>query len=304
MTRPLYLTQEAPTRWWQAGFLKRSLNHITHCRMSWKADSTVVAGQAMQTSTVHPPTAAAIVMNTKKKSFNSKGDGHPKEPESSSVPSDESGKALRKAPLSFCSVAINLAIDTWSATNNILSQFFLTIGRSQDFWRLRSSGKEAPPLAPLQDSTASVSSLVSAMLILERIVSTNSPTELIESSKEGRVISPTFFSIYYNTNCHLFSKLVIFWLNSILERSKPLSCVITANQRWSFNHKLDSFSIAWVGHLNFRTHFSPFWCIQEIQFFIMHYTCNWGPVYHVHVTYCIKFGLNWYFKYFLGKIVI
>ena len=45
------------------------------------------------------------------------------------------------------------------------------------------------PLAPLQDSTASASSLVSAMLILERIVSTNSPTEFIEARKEGSAIS-------------------------------------------------------------------------------------------------------------------
>ena len=40
-----------------------------------------------------------------------------------------------------------------------------------------------------QDSTASASSLVSAMLILERIVSTNSLTEFIEARKEGSVIS-------------------------------------------------------------------------------------------------------------------
>ena len=44
--------------------------------------------------------------------------------------------------------------------------------RESTFWRLKSSGKEASPLAPVQDSTASASSLVSAMLILERIVST------------------------------------------------------------------------------------------------------------------------------------
>ena len=97
---------------------------------------------------------------------------------------------LSQAPLSFCAVAINLALDTWSAFNNILSQFLLTIGKSQAFWRFRSSGKEAPPLAPLQDSTASASSLMSALLILERIVTTNSPTELIEVMKEGRAIYP------------------------------------------------------------------------------------------------------------------
>ena len=76
---------------------------------------------------------------------------------SSSVPSDETGKALSQAPHSFCAVAINLALVTWSASNSILSQFFLTMGRSQTFWRFGSSGKEAPPLAPLQDSTASAS---------------------------------------------------------------------------------------------------------------------------------------------------
>ena len=35
--------------------LKRSLNHIIHCQVSWKAASTVFAGQALQTPTVHPP---------------------------------------------------------------------------------------------------------------------------------------------------------------------------------------------------------------------------------------------------------
>ena len=68
---------------------------------------------------------------------------------SSSVPSDETGKALRQAPLSFCAVAINLALDIWSASSSILFQFFLTIGRSQAFWRPGSSGNEPPPLAPL-----------------------------------------------------------------------------------------------------------------------------------------------------------
>ena len=109
---------------------------------------------------------------------------------SSSVPSDETGKTLSQAPLSFRAVASNLVLDTWSSSSSILSQLFLAIGRSQAFWSLGSSGKEAPPLAPLQDSTASASSLVSTMLILERIVSTNSPTEFIEAIKEGRAISP------------------------------------------------------------------------------------------------------------------
>ena len=114
---------------------------------------------------------------------------------SSSVPSDETGKALSQAPLSFCAVAINLALDTWSASSSILSQFYLTVGRSQPFWRLGSSFKEASPQALLQDSTASASSLVSAMLILERIVSTNSPTEFTEAMKEGRAISPALLHL-------------------------------------------------------------------------------------------------------------
>ena len=85
------------------------------------------------------------------------------------VPKEETGKSLSQGPLSFCAVAINLALVTWSASRSILSQFFL-IGMSQDFWRLESSGKKAPPLALLQDFA---SLLVSAMLILETIVSTN-----------------------------------------------------------------------------------------------------------------------------------
>ena len=119
--------------------------------------------------------------------------------ESRSVPSDETplepnpgvwrGLVLRQTPLSLYAVASNLALDTWSATRNMFSQFLSTIGRSQVFWRLESSGKGTPPLALLQDSTASASSLVSAMLILESIVSTNSPTEFIEARKEGSAIS-------------------------------------------------------------------------------------------------------------------
>ena len=109
---------------------------------------------------------------------------------SSSVPSNETGKILSKAPLSFCAVAIILALDTWSSSSSILSQLFLIIGRFQAFWRFGSSGKEAQPKGPLQDCTASASSLVSAMLILERKFSTNSPTEFKEAMKEGMAISP------------------------------------------------------------------------------------------------------------------
>ena len=42
--------------------------------------------------------------------------------EPSSVLSDETGKALSQAPLSFCAVASNLALDTWSASINVFSQ--------------------------------------------------------------------------------------------------------------------------------------------------------------------------------------
>ena len=87
-----------------------------------------------------------------------------KHSESSRVTNNETGKAFSQTPLPFCVVASNLALVTWSASRNILSQFSLTIGRSQSFWSLGSSGKEAPPLAPFQDSTASASSLVFAML--------------------------------------------------------------------------------------------------------------------------------------------
>ena len=51
-------------------------------------------------------------------------------------------------------------------------------------------GQGCTTIDPIQDSTASASSLVSAMLILERIISTNSPKEFIEARKEGRAISP------------------------------------------------------------------------------------------------------------------
>ena len=65
----------------------------------------------MQTSTVHPHTAVARMRNTNI-SAHSKSDGHSKASGSSSVPSDEAGKALSQALLSFCVVAINLAQDT------------------------------------------------------------------------------------------------------------------------------------------------------------------------------------------------
>ena len=56
--------------------------------------------------------------------------------ESSSVPSDKTDKGLSQAPLSFCDVASNLPLDTWSTSRNKSSQFLLTIIRSQAFWRL------------------------------------------------------------------------------------------------------------------------------------------------------------------------
>ena len=97
--------------------------------------------------------------------------------DSSSVPSDETGKALSQAlQHSFAAPwpVIYLDKDTWSASRNILSKYLLAIGRSQAFWYLGSTGKEAPPLASIQDSTASASPLVSTILVLETIIS-NSP---------------------------------------------------------------------------------------------------------------------------------
>ena len=38
-----------------------SLSHIIHCRMTWEPASTVFAGQAMQTPTVHPPATPTIM---------------------------------------------------------------------------------------------------------------------------------------------------------------------------------------------------------------------------------------------------
>ena len=70
----LYLTREAPKP--MAGRLLDT-HHIIHCRMPWKAASTVFAGQNMQTPTVHPPAAAARMRNTNI-SAHSKGYGNPK----------------------------------------------------------------------------------------------------------------------------------------------------------------------------------------------------------------------------------
>ena len=55
--------------------MKRGLSHIIHCRKSWKAAGTVFAGQAMQTSTLHTPTAVARMRNTNI-SAHSKGNGN------------------------------------------------------------------------------------------------------------------------------------------------------------------------------------------------------------------------------------
>ena len=43
--------------------------------------------------------------------------------EFSSVPSYRTGKALGQAPLSFCTVASNLALDTWSVSRNYFPNF-------------------------------------------------------------------------------------------------------------------------------------------------------------------------------------
>ena len=78
-------------------FIERSLNQIIHCRMPWKAASTLSAGQTMQTPTVHPLAATARRRNTNI-SAHSKGNATLKLSESRSVPSDETGKALSQAP--------------------------------------------------------------------------------------------------------------------------------------------------------------------------------------------------------------
>ena len=77
------------------------------------------------------------------------------------------------------------SIGSWSESRNILSQFLSTIGRSQLgllMSRIIKQGNTTTRRPP-PDSTASASSLVSAMLVYERIVSTNSPTDFIEARK-------------------------------------------------------------------------------------------------------------------------
>ena len=76
----------------------------------------------MQTSTIHPPATAARMRNTNI-GAHSKGNGNPKALRVQSVPSDETGKALSQAPLSFCAVASNLDIDTWSDSRTYFPNF-------------------------------------------------------------------------------------------------------------------------------------------------------------------------------------
>ena len=91
--------------------MKRSLNHIIYCRMVFEAASTVFSGQAMQTPTVQPP-AAATKLGNANISAPSEAMATLKLTNSSSVPCDETGKALSQVPLSFSAVSINLAVDT------------------------------------------------------------------------------------------------------------------------------------------------------------------------------------------------
>ena len=83
---------------WQAGFLKRSLNHVIHCRMPWKAASTVFAGQAMQTPilSILPPQRQEWGIQTSAPTLRAMATL--KLSGSSSVPSEETGKALSQAP--------------------------------------------------------------------------------------------------------------------------------------------------------------------------------------------------------------
>ena len=112
--------------------LKRSLNHIIHRRMPWKAASTVSAGQTMQTPTVHP--AATARMRNTNISAHSKGNGNPKTVGVQKCPKRRNRQSIEPRPaLSLCAVASYLALHTWSASRNMFSQFLSTIGWSQAF---------------------------------------------------------------------------------------------------------------------------------------------------------------------------
>ena len=156
--------------------------------MPWKAASTVSAGQTMQTPTVHPPAAAAIKRNTNI-SAHSKGNSNPKTLGVQKCPKRRNRQNIEQIPTLYLCRGQQSGSRHMVCYMQLVFQFLSTTGRSYAFWRLGSSGMGASPLAPLQDSTASASSLVSAVLILERIVSTNSPTEFIEARKEGSAIS-------------------------------------------------------------------------------------------------------------------
>ena len=139
--------------------------------MPWKAASTVSAGQTMQTPTVHPPAATARMRNTNI-GAHSKGNGNPKTLGVQQCPKRRNRQSIEPSPaLSLCrgqqSGSTHLICHTQHvfpiSLNNRKVPGFLT---TRVIWQ----GSGAPPLAPLQDSTASASSLVSAMLILERIV--------------------------------------------------------------------------------------------------------------------------------------
>ena len=72
--------------------MKRSLNYIIHFRMPWKLASTELAGQAMQTFTIHLPAPAAR-MRIQTSAPTLRAMATLKLSESSSVSCDETGKA-------------------------------------------------------------------------------------------------------------------------------------------------------------------------------------------------------------------
>ena len=101
-------------------------------------------------------------------------------------------ESIEPSPLSFCAVASNLAVDSWSASRNIISQFLLTVGRFLCLLTSRVIGQgsttnRSPPRLDI---------LCKFVSVLERIVSTNSPTQFIEARKEGRAIYPALLQVY------------------------------------------------------------------------------------------------------------
>ena len=156
--------------------------------MTWKAVSTVFAGEAMQTPTVPSPSPAARIRNTNI-SAHSKGNGNPKTLEVQTCPKRRNLQSIELSPALF------LCRGQQSGSRHLIchTQHIFPISLNNrkvpGFLTTRVIQQQSTTISPLQDSTTSASSLVSAMLILERIVSTNSPTEFIEARIEGNAIS-------------------------------------------------------------------------------------------------------------------